>query len=76
VQSIKLGQMVTPKKDRIFEYADHEPLVIWEKGKTYRVSGIFQDQPGTTIEIMVNLDNGGWENVPAPIFLEEFELTH
>lgn len=72
-----LGMKLRAKSDRIFEYAGHEPLVLWRKNQVLTVSGLVQ-HPGQPLEVLFDLDDKNWEAVPLPILDEYFEpaVTH
>jgi hypothetical protein len=74
MKSLTVGQQVRAKSDRILQFVDHEPLVLWKRDQVLTVGGIVQIQPGQ-LEALIDLEGGDWENVPFPIMSELFDLV-
>ena len=75
MRTLTVGQKVIAKNDRILEFADHEPLVIWKQGQVLTVCGIVQHEPGY-LEALIDLGDRDWEGVPWPMLDELFDLPH
>ena len=73
MRTLTVGQQVIARHDRVLEFADHEPIVIWKQGQSLTVCGIVQNAPGQ-LEALIDLGGSDWENVPFPIMDELFTL--
>lgn len=70
--TLTVGQQVIAKQNRILEFDNHDPIILWKKGQVLTIGGIIQHSPGQ-LEFLIDLAGGDWENVPMPIMEELFE---